>query len=709
MAILFFWIGLYSLLTQVLLIRELAIIFHGHEISFGVTLTAWLIWAGAGSISQNSSPNPKKNLLISISLLSLFTPISDLLIRFSKLLTPTGNIPGLFVTIILPFILLALPAWFFGSVFGSGASFVRLNNKNLKVSHLYFFESLGALLGGILSTMFFLWNVPSLVYISAGGLILILLSWIPFRSIFTLLFLLPAIAMTLLSQKIDSWSRQIQWEPQKIVSQKETPYGHIALIQLENSKIIYENGTISAQFPDPEKEEELITWTLLSHKNPEKISAIGIFPIIALKEILKHPVQSVEIINSDPSLFDFIKPSLNNEQKKLLDDKRVRFQTADPRVWIKNHPHSYDIILQTLPEPENASLNRFYTQEFFEQADHALKEGGILAFSIASSQNYLLPEIIYTNASIIQSIEKSFKYVEQIPGTQMTILASNNKIPLDPKILEERYRTRKIKNRSLIPESFPYLLHPERMNYFKIRVQEVKRLILNRDLYPITLFLKWRVWLSKFVSPFHILGLVSVILIFFGLVTKLWRMRQVWLENPESLLLMTAGFSGMTLEIVLLYIFQSVSGALYWQMGILIASFMTGLSIGSGIASFYSLKNNLGILTGTTVVLSIFCFILAKNIDFFLTVHSPLIVFGILLAVTGFLVGALFPLTVNPQEEKAQVFYAADLWGSALGAFSAGTFLAPLIGYVKTLYLSSILLVAIIPAYIILKKLQPKS
>ena len=63
------------------------------------------------------------------------------------------------------------------------------------------------------------------------------------------------------------------------------------------------------------------------------------------------------------------------------------------------------------------------------------------------------------------------------------------------------------------------------------------------------------------------------------------------------------------------------------------------------------------------------------------------------------MVGAAFPLAAAANFEQASAFYAADLWGSALGAFTAGAFLAPLAGYAATLAVSAgVVLIALLAA-----------
>jgi len=201
----------------------------------------------------------------------------------------------------------------------------------------------------------------------------------------------------------------------------------------------------------------------------------------------------------------------------------------------------------------------------------------------------------------------------------------------------------------------------------------------------VSTFLTWRVWLSQVVDPGHVLGLVAAVLLLAGGLTRLWRRRGDWAAFPESPLILAMGFAGMTLEIILLFVFQSASGALFWQMGILMGAFMGGLAVGSGTLNPAKPgRHSFALLAGAAVLLAALCAAIAAQLPRLLTVHSPLTVFSLLLAGTGLLVGAAFPLAANLRPQQAGAIYAGDLWGSALGAFTAGTFLAPLAGCVRT-------------------------
>ncbi len=43
-------LGFTSMVGQVLLMRELIVVFYGNELSLGIMLGSWLFWVGVGSL-----------------------------------------------------------------------------------------------------------------------------------------------------------------------------------------------------------------------------------------------------------------------------------------------------------------------------------------------------------------------------------------------------------------------------------------------------------------------------------------------------------------------------------------------------------------------------------------------------------------------------------------------------------------------------------
>jgi hypothetical protein len=144
-----------------------------------------------------------------------------------------------------------------------------------------------------------------------------------------------------------------------------------------------------------------------------------------------------------------------------------------------------------------------------------------------------------------------------------------------------------------------------------------------------------------------------------------------------------AGFCGMILQNVLLLHYQVKDGALYQDLGLLIASFMAGMALGAIFIPrclFLPDRRWGGLLLGGF-------FILATIIYFTIVQDGAAGILAIasLLAFSGFFTGSLFAYTTlgHAEEDSHTLFsplYAADLIGGASGALLGGLLLIPLIG-----------------------------
>ena len=96
-----FLLGFVSILSQIVFFRELLSVFYGNELCLGILLCVWLLWVGLGSKLGNAISNSNISLLKNLSfwyfLLAIFSILTILIIRYSRIILNTlpGEIIGL--------------------------------------------------------------------------------------------------------------------------------------------------------------------------------------------------------------------------------------------------------------------------------------------------------------------------------------------------------------------------------------------------------------------------------------------------------------------------------------------------------------------------------------------------------------------------------------------------------------------------------------
>ena len=155
-----------------------------------------------------------------------------------------------------------------------------------------------------------------------------------------------------------------------------------------------------------------------------------------------------------------------------------------------------------------------------------------------------------------------------------------------------------------------------------------------------------------------------------------------------------AGFSGMLLESVLLLHYQTRSGVLYQDLGLLLTAFMGGLALGAWALERLAGTRGPGRRAGLLVPAALAALAAACAPLVGSGAAGALPVVAALLAAGGALVAAAFAWAVlrGAPEAGAVVgpVYAADLAGGCLGGLVAGLAAIPMLGLPATAVLAAL-------------------
>ncbi len=98
-------------------------------------------------------------------------------------------------------------------------------------------------------------------------------------------------------------------------------------------------------------------------------------------DILKYPeLESLTIIDIDPAVNDISRKNfyLKEANQGSLDHQKVNVFHQDAFQFLLKNEERYDIIIIDLPDPNNTSLARLYSREFYKLVAKRLKESGVL-------------------------------------------------------------------------------------------------------------------------------------------------------------------------------------------------------------------------------------------------------------------------------------------------------------------------------------------
>jgi spermidine synthase len=694
-------IGLVSILGQAALLRELIVAFYGIDLIYTLALGVWLIWTALGAMIGRRRLNPSPVALCGLFFLfALFLSTDVVFIRAIRTLfseTPGAYLP--FGTQMLAMSLALLPVGLLsGLIFQWAAKSYIAGGRTL--ASAYAVESAGGLAGGLCATLFLKFGFQNLSIALLCSLFALVAVWRRrgeagrWLRAATWAGTLLTIALLWQASSIDR--AMTAWTHPDLIVSRDTPYGRVTVTQRGGQVAVYENDALSFETEGTEA-EEFVDMAALLHPRPARVLILGGGIEGAVREILKHAPTQVDYVELNPALLPLVVPHLPADQQTPLQAASVRITIADARRFLAS-AGNYDLILIGMPEPASGQANRFYTLEFFQQCAEHLNADGILAFRLKSAENLWTVQQTDRAVSIYRALKAVLPQVQVLPGATNVFAASRRPLPRDPSILVARLEARAITARLVCAPYIRYIYTNDRFAR-TAQILETGEAPQNSDLHPICYQYTLMIWLSKFYprlavlklssfasagwyrEPFAwIVALAGIALFIFARGRPSLR-RDLWVES--------AGFVGMCLETLLMLRYQMKSGILFQDIGILLMSFMAGLTAGAWSTSRLIFRNRrmrrwLGpMLMGgfASFSLLIAAWIRVGALDGLAGTAG-------LLFMAGVLVAAAFAYAsfdgVEDQKEAVAPLYAADLLGGCLGSLAASLLLIPMAGMVAT-------------------------
>jgi spermidine synthase len=399
-------------------------------------------------------------------------------------------------------------------------------------------------------------------------------------------------------------------------------------------------------------------------------------------------------VELDPAILDLF---------PIEKDPRVLVHVTDGRLFLKTTATTFDVIIVNLPDPQTAQLNRFYTLEFFQEAAQKLTGNGILALRLTASEDYISPELAAFLRSIHKTLRAVFPAVTAIPGETVHFFAAKRAgvLAAGSEELLARLRERRIETSYVREYYIPFRMMPDRMADLDRQTRPGSETPVNRDFAPVAYYFDVALWSSRFHHGYRDLfralasvdfgwlaGTVGVLLAV--LVAKKRRA-----QTAAAWCTAAMGFTLIGLEMLLLLAFQAIYGYVYQQLAVIIAAFMAGMALGSGLALRASARRGIRTLVFLQLGAAIAPLLLCAVFEGVSQAAGGQVLFPVLALGCGMLGGYEFPLASRICGGRSPgTLYALDLAGSCLGAVLFSVYLIPVFGFLKTAVLAAMVSLA---------------
>ncbi len=731
-------IGFSAVIGQIVLMRELIVVFNGNEISLGIMLATWLFWIATGSSLSSRLALGRNDARRAVAALECVLGIVLLPTIWALRASRTffhpvpGELVGPIPMLLTSLACLSLFCGVAGSLFVVATRMYEQEcavSARVATSTAYLLEAAGSAFGGILASIvllrflesFQIATVVAFLNLCMAPVLLFRMNRKQLGAEAVVAALVATLFLVYAAPSLDRSAQEHLWRGFRLVGSRDSIYGNLATIETGNIRSIYDNGAILVSAPDDNAAEEAVHYALLEHPAPRYLLMIGGGVNGSIAQALKHPtVERIDYVELDPAIIDIAQRFFPVQSAPVVSDPRVHVHYADGRHYLKTTGATFDVIILNVPEPQTAQLNRFYTAEFFRSARDHLASGGLFALQLRSSEDYISPDLAEFLRCIHRTLQGVFPYIVAVPGETIHFFAATRPDVLtdNPQTLTARLQVRNLNTKYVREYFIPFRMMPDRMEQVREQLRPLNSTPVNRDFEPIAYYFDVVLWSTQFKSGhsrwFRAAAHVAFTDVFDSVLVVSWLVavliaivpaRHRRARSAAACCVAATGFTVMALQIVLLLAFQSIYGYVYHQLAILVAMCMAGIAFGSWLGirrirssnrpPYRTIATTQVLLAFSAVSLTFVISLLSKVSGMATTWLAAQFVFPALAAMCGMLGGYQFPIATeiylhdSSGGSRLGTLYAIDLLGGCLGALVLSSYLIPVFGFWKTAWFSA--------------------
>ncbi len=671
--------GAASAAFQTLLTREMLTSFGGNEAVIAAVFAPWLFLGAAGAaLGRRGHTNGATWALAAWGPASMAALI---VARVVPRWFPVGSAPGPMAALGYASLLLAAPCVL------SGVAFTRLATERIGgAAHAYLAESVGAAISGASLSLLLLGRVSPFAMAAFAVAMASMAAWLGSTSK-ARWAAVPgmAVAVTVLSLPVGSWALGAQARHLAGAIEHDSARSSIVVSHASGEVNVFVDRVTVASSRDAEGAEEAADLVVAMHAAPRRVAFVGVPPVGAAREVLRHGVDHLSVLIDDPALLDVLRAEFPGDYV----DRRISLASGDTRRAIEASGATYDVVLIFSAEPSSAARNRMLTLETLLVARASLRAGGLLALALPGHAEYANTESRRLHSSVRRTLEAaSGSAVYALPATQNWYLSwrggGSHALGADlPRTLGASLAARGIAPRYLTMAVLEDFLSQRRLAEAD-RWSSLHEAV-NRDLRPTT----YRLAMDRLVAELGGVGAEGLIAL-----AAILCVAALAVLGPRTRPIETAvlgsGATALSCELLAMFAYQAATGVLFRELGLLLAAFMLGAALGAWGASRWlaagsSLRRARRVVLGTDVAQAALALVFAIAIPVAFghtSLARPLAFVALVLA--GALPGAQFAAAARAlpgrAESVAGALMSADLFGAALAALVTFTFLLPAAG-----------------------------
>lgn len=229
----------------------------------------------------------------------------------------------------------------------------------------------------------------------------------------------------------------------QVLWREQTPFQELVVVDSEAyGRVLLLNGAIQTTERDEFIYHEMIAHVPLAiHPAPRRVAVIGGGDGGAVREILRHPVEEVHLVEIDDRVVEASRRFFP-EIAAGLEDSRVTIHHADGIEWAKS-ARDFDVVLVDSTDPVGPAEGLF-TADFYRTLAGVLTADG---FMVAQSESpFLEPEVVQrVYGGVAGAFAQARLYLAAVPTYPsglwtFTLGSRSGHLDLDPRRIPEGTR-----------------------------------------------------------------------------------------------------------------------------------------------------------------------------------------------------------------------------------------------------------------------------
>ena len=409
-----------------LLISSISSYLQGDSIlQFSITIGLYMSAMGIGSYISKYIKNNLVNKFIFIEMsIGILGGFSSFILFIVNIYTQ--------IYVLIMYILIILIGIFVGLEIPILTRIIENNESNVRknLANIFTFDYIGGLIGSI---VFPILLFPKLGFVTTAflvGLINIItaviivfkykqfiekIKIIKIISIIILIIMLTFLCTgNIITNKIEEGLYR-----DDVVLSKQTPYQKIVMTKHKDDLRLFLDGNLQFSSNDEYRyHEALVHVPMMYAKKHDRVLVLGGGDGLAVRELLKYnDIKEIVLVDIDKDMTDLC--ATDKQISKLngnsLTNEKVKVINEDGYIYVRENQAKFEVIIIDFPDPNNESLNKLYTNVFYNYIKANLTEDGVMVCQ-STSPYYAKKSFWCINKTIKSQFKNVIPYHLQVPS-----------------------------------------------------------------------------------------------------------------------------------------------------------------------------------------------------------------------------------------------------------------------------------------------------